>query len=110
MTSSDNLWQQEEHEEILHQLKDRLTLVMKLKHADGSLWRRAVEHRDGIGWTADHLTFHQECLIGKNKQSSAFIHPSDWQLLALWQVDTFHLQYTTHVMYSIKQYNITLVV
>ncbi len=66
---------------------------MQLKHADSSLWRRAVEHRQRVGRTADHLTFHQKRLIGQHQQGPAFIHPSDWQLLAFWQVDTFDLQW-----------------
>lgn len=65
---------------------------MQLEHADSSLWRRAVEHGQRVGWTADHLTFHQKRLIGQYEQGSAFIYTSDWQLLALWQVDTFDLQ------------------
>lgn len=65
---------------------------MQLKHADSSLWRWTVEHGQRVGWTADHLTFHQKRLIGQYEQGSAFIYPSDWQLLSLWQVDTFDLR------------------
>lgn len=69
-----------------------LTLIVQLEHAHASLRRGAVEDGQSVGGTADHLTFHQQSVIGQDEQGASFVCAPDGQLLALRQVHTLHLK------------------
>lgn len=68
-----------------------LTLVMQLKDAHVALWWGAVVDGQSVGGTADHLTFHQQGVIGQDHQGALFVCTPDGQQLTLWQVHTLHL-------------------
>ncbi|TNN31486.1 hypothetical protein EYF80_058362 [Liparis tanakae] len=65
----------------------------ELEHAPpAGLRRRAVPDRQRVGGRADHLTLHQQRVVGQHQQGAARIHAADGQLLALRQVHALHLQ------------------
>lgn len=59
------------------------TLVVQLEDAHVALWRGAVVDRQSVGGTADHLTLHQQCVIGQDHQGPLFICTPDGQQLTL---------------------------
>lgn len=69
----------------------RLTLVVQLEEAQAPLWCRAVVDRQRVGGTADHLTFHQQRVVGQNQRGALIVHAPDGQLLAVRQVHVLHL-------------------
>lgn len=69
-----------------------LTLVVQLEDARAGLRRRAVVDGQGVGGAADHLTLHQQRVIGQDQQGAALVGAPDGQLLAVREVHALHLQ------------------
>ena len=60
-----------------------LTLVVQLEEAHAALRGRAVVDGQLIGRAADHLTLHQQRVIGQNQQGAALVCSADRQQLTL---------------------------
>lgn len=73
----------------------RLTLVVQLEQARAPVRRRAVVNGQRVGGAADHLTLHQQRVIGQNQRGTPLVHASDGQLLAVGQVHALHLETQT---------------
>lgn len=68
-----------------------LTLIVQLEDAHAAVRHGAVVDRQSVGGAADHLTLHQQRVIGQHQQGATFVRAPDGQLLALRQVHTLHL-------------------
>ena len=68
-----------------------LTLIVQLEDAHAAIRHGAVVDRQSVGGAADHLTLHQQRVIGQDQQGATFICAPDGQLLALRQVHALHL-------------------
>ncbi|XP_034752905.1 seizure 6-like protein [Etheostoma cragini] len=64
---------------------------VQLEDAHAQVRCRPVVDGQGVGGTADHLTLHQQRVIGQDQHGASFIGTPDGQLLALRQVHTLHL-------------------
>lgn len=68
-----------------------LTLIVQLEDAHAPLRRGAVVDGQRVGGTADHLSFHQQRVIGQDQQGASLICASDGQLFTLREIHTLHL-------------------
>lgn len=76
-------WVTWQHQNQTQTQTQKLTLVVQLEDAQTSLWSRPVVDRQRVGGAADHLTFHQQCVIGQNQRRALLVQASDGQLLAV---------------------------
>lgn len=68
-----------------------LTLIVQLEDAHAPLRRGAIVDGQRVGGTADHLSFHQQRVIGQDQQGASLICASDRQLFTLREIHTLHL-------------------